>query len=419
MLHTPPLVHRGAPPLVSLLLSALCLCLWPLGAARADFIYPPLRPVPAALVHQLGPLLRGNDLVLIESEADGGLKQITSLTLVAAAPEQTRDVLIHAERYSEFVRNMPRSTVKHNPDGTFDHHYVVAYSIVTSDGANRYQLLPKTAGEEDEPAPVRFFDITGTSHMRWEFHRPASGGGTIVAVTGYSDLRHSGGIYRALLQHAQTLEHGMALVVQTTLMLAMKARAEQQPGTFPPFVAPPAGARAATYQPLLDRGVVALLRNQDGRLADFSLIERSSAAPERVLQVASQVAEWARFVPTISKSVPQAQPSIIDLEQNLPLVSFRTLFQVHPGPTAVDLFGMNGDLRGARMRFDARPALSSSPDAAQKGRTQVVLRGQVHYDHGSMVLRQLYKLEPLFEYGINLGLGLTLLRGVRQQAERP
>lgn len=397
-------------------LGGLCLGLGLLAArpAAAEIVYPPLTLLEPAQIHQYGPLLRGNDLVLIESEPDGGLKQITAMTLVAAAPAAVRDAVIHAERYPEFVRNMPLSSVTQRPDGTFDHHYRLTYSVVSSDGANRYQMLPPMTGpgEEGDAAPVRIMDVTGSSHYRWEFHRPESGGGTIVVVYGRTDLRHSGGIWKACLQHAQTLEHGLATVIQMTLMLAMKARAEQAPGSFAPYVSPRPGTRLPSYQPLLDRGLVALLRSQQGRLLDLSLVERSKAAPERVLSAAAQVADWSSFVPTISKSVPTGgPPPVVDIEQTLPMLSFRTSYGVQQGPGAVDLFGLAGDLRGARLRFDARP------DGAQKA-TQVVLRGQMHYDKGSMVLRQLYKMEPLFEYGVNLGLGLTLLRGVRQQAER-
>jgi hypothetical protein len=35
-----------------------------------------------------------------------------------------------------------------------------------------------------------------------------------------------------------------------------------------------------------------------------------------------------------------------------------------------------------------------------------------------MLLRQLYKLEPLFEYGITVGLTLVVFQSVKQQAER-
>ena len=44
--------------------------------------------------------------------------------------------------------------------------------------------------------------------------------------------------------------------------------------------------------------------------------------------------------------------------------------------------------------------------------SEIVLRAVVDYDHGSVVVRELYKLEPLFQYGIDVGLQLVILRGV-------
>ena len=50
--------------------------------------------------------------------------------------------------------------------------------------------------------------------------------------------------------------------------------------------------------------------------------------------------------------------------------------------------------------------------------SEIVLRAMVDYDHGSVVVRELYKLEPLFQYGIDVGLQLVILRGIKQQAEQ-
>ncbi|HNG00004.1 MAG TPA: hypothetical protein PK493_22090, partial [Pseudomonadota bacterium] len=75
-----------------------------------------------------------------------------------------------------------------------------------------------------------------------------------------------------------------------------------------------------------------------------------------------------------------------------------------------DMLGFSGDLRGARMRIDLR----LSP--TQK--TLMVFRSSVAYDRASLLIRQLYKLEPLFEYGVNVGLSLVYLRGLSDQTRR-
>lgn len=50
--------------------------------------------------------------------------------------------------------------------------------------------------------------------------------------------------------------------------------------------------------------------------------------------------------------------------------------------------------------------------------SKLILRGQQQLDRASLVLRQLYRIEPLMEYGVNLSLYLVLLQSVRSQAER-
>jgi hypothetical protein len=168
---------------------------------------------------------------------------------------------------------------------------------------------------------------------------------------------------------------------------------------------------------LLSRGVVVLLRSQNSRLSELSLIDRSPAAPSRLVEVAQQVAQWSQFIPTITKSRDagaEAEWPRFELEQSLPLLSFRTTYGAHTALTAtggsIDLLGQSGDLKGSRMRWD----IAKGPTTA----SQVVLRSNQQFDRGSLIMRQLYRLEPLFEYGVNVGLQLVLLRAVKLRAEQ-
>ena len=101
---------------------------------------------------------------------------------------------------------------------------------------------------------------------------------------------------------------------------------------------------------------------------------------------------------------------LVELEQSVPLLSFVTQFGVRLSDSSVDMLGLSGDLRGARMRFDVRPC--GGP------RMQLIFKSSVAYDRGSLLIRQLYKLEPLFEYGVNLGLSLVFVRGLTAQASK-
>jgi hypothetical protein len=145
----------------------------------------------------------------------------------------------------------------------------------------------------------------------------------------------------------------------------------------------------------------------------MSLVDRSVARPEAVVQVAKQAARWSEHIPTYTRSKEAGERDgvpLVDLELSLPMLSFSSTYSVSSGPKAVDIWALEGDLRGAHLRWDVQPG--------QSGLNQIVLRAIQRLDRASLILRQLYKMEPLFEYGINVGLHLVLLNGVKRRAER-
>ncbi len=371
----------------------------------------PLRTFSPEQVRSLAPLLRQSDITLLESEPSGRLKQVSLFTLVAAPPHVVRAVLLDAAKYTEFVRNFVASKVTPRTGGSFEHSYQLSYRVYTIDGTHLY--VPQPADPQAGAPPVEVMDQDdppGTArHYRWEFHSVA--GATVLAVYGYTDMFHSGGVIDSLIKRVPQLEHGLALVSQGALVLAMKRQAEQMYGS-PPLM-PAAGT--AGYDFLLERGLVGFLRNSaDGRLSEVSLVDRSSARPDVLLDNIKRMNAWSTFIPTITKSADspprEGIPMMVDLVQSLPLVSFHTLFGARTTNSSVDMYGVEGDLRGARMRWDVMPGRGAE--------SQVVLRSSQQFDRASLIIRQLYKLEPLFEYGINVGLQLVFLRGVKMRAEQ-
>ena len=252
---------------------------------------------------------------------------------------------------------------------------------------------------------------SGTRHYRFEFYGAA--GATVIAMYGYTNVRNSGGVVAKLFERVPQLEHGLALVSQAALILSIKQRAQQLAGSTP--LLPAAGN--APYDFLLERGVVVLLRSQNGRLSDLSMIDQSSAQPLGLAAWIKQIGSWSAFVPTITRSESSGQQDDIaryELEQSLPLLSFRTGYGTRVSAanqsTSIDMMGLSGDLKGSRMRWDVTPGRSMA--------SQVVLRSSVQFDRGSLVMRQLYKTEPLMEYGVNVGLQLVILRGLKLRAEQ-
>src|SRR5262249_20904397 len=150
------------------------------------------------------------------------------------------------------------------------------------------------------------------------------------------------------------LEDGLALVSQLTLVLSMKARAEKSAG---PAALPEPGNANLDF--LLGRGTVALLRSQGDRLSEVSLTTRSTATVAALIGIIKQPAQWAQFVPTVKRSrdagTEGGVPSV-ELEQVLPPLSFQTTYGVRASGSSVDMLGISGDLRDARVRWDVGPA---------------------------------------------------------------
>ncbi|MCS6915271.1 MAG: hypothetical protein NZ890_18840 [Myxococcota bacterium] len=360
--------------------------------------------LPADRVLKLAPLLTTAELVLLESDERRALRQLTTLSWVAAPPALVREVVARPDRYPEFVRNMTISEVKRLPDGSLDHRYELGYSIATIGGMSRFVFDAGASGSWLPGIDMYDPEPGGARWHRWDF-LPA-GGGTIIVLSGYPDVHHSGELIDRLLNAVPTLEHGLALMGQMTLLLAMKHRAEQLAAERKLDVQPPQGP-ATGYEFLLAHGVLSLLRGKQGRLSEMTLIVHLPAAPAAVMEVLGRPQLWSSFIPSITRSVDLGERGgapAVELEQAVPLLSFRTVYALHRTPSAVDMLGLSGDLRGARLRWDVRPIGG--------GGTRLVLRTRQEFDRASVILRQLYKLEPLFEYGVNMGLGLVLLWGI-------
>jgi len=378
------------------------------GDARAR---PPAQPLPLypfapAQLAALGPLLVDRDLVLLESDSGGALKQLVAVALVAAPPDLVREVVIHPERYPEFVRNMTTSRVAAEPGGTLWHEYAISYRVYGVDGHHRYVFMPKRP--EDAVAPVEMYDPDpgGTRHYRWEF-LPA-GGATVLALYGCMRINRDR-FSRRYVDKAPTLAMGFVLIPHLTLLYSMKARAEQLSGR---RVALPT-ATSVDWEFLLDRGTVAILMSAGGRLREVNLVERSTASAESLFAVAADPARWSAFVPTMKRSTAVSGgggADAVEIEQALPLMNWKSRWEYRLAGSSVDIVALDGDLRGGHLRWDV------SRD--RSGHCLLILRAMEDFQNGSFLLRQVYKLEPFLEYGFDVALNLLLLQSVRHHAEQ-
>jgi hypothetical protein len=301
---------------------------------------------------------------------------------------------------------MKRSRVAAEPGGTLWHEYAISYRVYTVEGRHRYVFMPK--GSADAVAPVEMYDPDGdgTRHYRWEF--VPAGGATILALYGFTQIVHDRFTSR-YLEKAPTLESGFALIPQLTLLYSMKSRAQELSGG---KVELPAAATRVGWEFLLDRGTVAILLSSRGRLREVNLVERSTAAAKSLLALAADPARWSSFVPTMKRSsrVADVGSEAVEIEQALPLMSWTTKWAYRLERSSVDLVGLEGDLQGAHLRWDV------SQEAT--GHSQLILRAIADFQNGSVLLREVYKLEPYLEYGFDVALNLLLLQSLRHRAEQ-
>jgi len=385
-------------------------CVWALllpSLASAKAQPQPLAQLDRAKLVNLAPLLRGAELSLIESTEQGHIKQLTTISLVNAPPAEVRELVAHPEHYGDFVRNMSESTIKPDAEGgTFVHQYRLSYKVYSVEGRHRYVMLPPELGDAVPPVDMYDPDDNGRRHYKWQF-LAAEGGGTILVLYGFTVIPQDG-FMKQYMDRAQTLELGLGLIPQLTLQLAVKERAEQLARGKVTGV--PTGKPSFNF--LLERGTVALFLANKGHLAEVRLIDNVNAAAEATIKVVADIKHWKEFVPTISESydlgVVKGQP-MAEFEQSVPLLSWSTKWIVKADAKSVDLFGDDGDLRLSRLRWDVMPATA--------GKTQLILRADEAFENTSIVLRSLYKLEPLFKYGVNVGLGLVVLKGIELKAE--
>lgn len=402
----PRLRGRG----LALLWALAGVILWAGAATAQTKRMMPLAVWPHDKVLSLAPLLRSADAAVIESKPDGHLRQLSLFTFIAAAPSTVREVLWRADLYRDYVQNFKKSVVTNNPDGNFDYSYQLSFGLFTIEGTNRYMQLPADPHMAVPPVEIRDLDPNfdySVRRFRFEFYSVY--GGTLMVMYGFTEVTKSGGVIAKVLDKVPTLEQGMALVAESTLLLQVKRRAEQ----IAPITPQPPPHQSASVDFLIDRGTVVLLRSQSGRLSEVSLIDRTPAPPQQIAALVQQTSDWKDYIPSITQSVgtgAQDTTSMVDIEQSLPLLSFRTTYGARVQGRTVDMMGLSGDLKGARMRWDLVPTSA--------GGTQIVLRSSLQYDRASLIMRQLYKLEPLMEYGVNVGMQLVILEAIRTRAER-
>jgi hypothetical protein len=384
-----------------LLLSATALA----ETARPAVDHPQLELFPNDKLQALAPLLRNSDLALVESRPDGMMKQVTLIMFVAAKPETLHDVLASPGDYKKFIPNLSKSTWEKLPDGRMASSWQMELPISSFDGVNVYDFEPGPAGA----VLLHAVDPNDEANYRWDI-LPVEGGCVLVQY-GYTDVKHSNKFVRNVLKRIPTMEHGLAVAAQLMLASPMRREAERRTpaGSIPAL---DGTKKTPPLSFLLDRGTVTIMRTQNGRLSDVSIMERAYAPLQKVADAITHPADWAKFIPGVDESYERSRAlGVIEYRSvmSVPLFSWDTVFQMRVASSQMEGMGTEGDLRGAHYQWDL---VSHGPKE-----TLTIYRVNEPLAQSSMVLRRLFSSQPSLEHGIGVAFGLVWVRAMRARAE--
>lgn len=172
------------------------------------------------------PLLQRGVLSLVESKADGRLKQATVIGLVKANPERVWEVLTGYEQFVRFMPNLAElEVISRRGD-----EVVVAYELEVP-GSNLEYSLRHLHHASHRRIDIELADDEGditTGAWRWELLPLAGGSQTLLVYTLYSDVRESSWFLRQALKSQPSIEHGLNVATGLVTVRAVQTRAEER-----------------------------------------------------------------------------------------------------------------------------------------------------------------------------------------------
>ena len=362
----------------------------------------PPRPLPEEAARALAGAAARGPVALVESKPDGTMRQVTLAIFVRAPAAAVRALVADVGGYVRFVPNLKQADFRREADGRWVNTWRLELPIATFGGRDAYEIDPAALG------PIRFRSLQTLASYEWAFLPVA--GGTLLVQAGYTDVLHANRFVRAFVRRQPALEHGLALAAQYMLVSAVRDEAERRAGRVEE--APPA-PRPGALEALAERGQVVVMHlGADARLAEVSAIERVFASEARVRDVIADPAAYKEFIAGVERSTVLERDGVeatYFMEMGLPILTWSTTYRMRLNPHAVDGAGVEGDLRGARYRWDLA--------ARGERETLVTYRAYQPLARGSVIVRKLFAVDPSLEAGLNVAFALLQLRSVRGRAE--
>lgn len=368
---------------------------------------PTLRPLSPDVMRAYASALRQGEIALVETEPDGKARQITLLGYAAAPPALVHGLVADPLLYPRYVRNLTRSDVEKQADGSLLNRWRLSFPIGSFEGTDEVRVLPRETAVE-----MRSLGEGKQGCTRWEF-LPLPGGGTLVVNYGYYDPLDNA-ILRVMIGKDPALDAGFNLAGGLALLRGLLHEAGREAQAAGARIEPPPAGVAPDFGPLLARGTVAIVRTgPDAGLLDVSVVERVPAPAARLEALVRQPELWPRvFHPIRRVDITRRDDAGLDYDMGVagPLGNVMTSFRLLFVPGGADTLAVAGAIKGARFRWDVRP---DGPESSV-----AVWRGNLHLSDASRILRSLLKMEPSFEHSANVSVGLLSVRALAMQVRK-
>lgn len=184
---------------------------------------PELEPIPmgseGARPEAIAPLLDLGLLALVESDAEGSLRQATIWANVQAPAAKLRGVVLEASEYARFIPTFKETKLSKLKEGHLRLEWTLDVPLVSVSGVT--DIFPRADGAIDMLA------VSGdVERARWRWSFTEQGEATLLVHQVYSDVREASWFVEKLVDREPLLEHGIVVASSAIGVQAIKARSE-------------------------------------------------------------------------------------------------------------------------------------------------------------------------------------------------
>jgi hypothetical protein len=183
-----------------------------------------LAPLPEKLdIGLMAPMLNQGELIWVNSNKDGRLKQSSIMAIVDAPVKKTWDAVTDYDHYNEIMPRAKKIVVISRENGDAILNYKIDLPGPDFVYTLRHHHTPMTRVDiwpEDDKGDIK------TGAWRWELF-PIGGNKTILVYTFYTDIRESSWILKIALKSDPSMEHGINIATGLVTVNAIKRWAEK------------------------------------------------------------------------------------------------------------------------------------------------------------------------------------------------